>query len=97
MASAAKSLTPAWRFWTFYRGHPGLTLDWQRLPGGAQHYLDTGTALSDESMQALERCDAILFGAMGLPHIRYPMAPRSRHSSISATVSSCTQACVRYG
>src|SRR5438132_13854094 len=51
---------------------PGLTLDWQRLPGGAQHYLDTGTAFSDESMQALERCDAILFGAMGLPHVRYP-------------------------
>src|SRR6185369_2480230 len=51
---------------------PGLELEWQRLPGGAQHYLDTGTAFSDESMQALERCDAILFGAMGLPHVRYP-------------------------
>jgi 3-isopropylmalate dehydrogenase len=54
------------------RATPGLALEWRRLRGGAQHYLDTGTAFSDESMQALERCDAILFGAMGLPHVRYP-------------------------
>jgi len=51
---------------------PGLAFEWRRLPGGAQHYLDTGTAFADESMRALEGCDAILFGAIGLPHVRYP-------------------------
>src|SRR3954471_13602133 len=51
---------------------PGLAIDWRRVAGGAQHYLDTGTAFSDESMQSLATCDAILFGAMGLPHVRYP-------------------------
>ena len=49
---------------------PGLAFDWRRLPGGAQHYLDTGVAFSGESMRALEGCDAILFGAMGLPQVR---------------------------
>ena len=51
---------------------PGLGFDWRHLPGGAQHYLDTGIGFADESMRALEDCDAILFGAMGLPHVRYP-------------------------
>ena len=54
------------------RATPGLAFEWRRVPGGAQHYLDTGTAFSDESMRSLESCDAILFGAMGLPHVRYP-------------------------
>ena len=51
---------------------PGLAFEWRRFEGGAQHFLDTGTAFSDESMRGLEQCDAILFGAMGLPHVRYP-------------------------
>jgi len=41
-------------------------------PGGAQCYADTGSALSAETMSALKDADVILFGAMGLPHIRYP-------------------------
>ena len=45
---------------------------WNRLPGGAVAYRDTGTALSDEAMKALGNADAILFGAMGMPDIRYP-------------------------
>lgn len=43
-------------------------LDYQRA--GAQHYLDTGTALPDSTLAACEKADAILFGAMGLPHVR---------------------------
>ncbi|HZQ62266.1 MAG TPA: isocitrate/isopropylmalate family dehydrogenase, partial [Casimicrobiaceae bacterium] len=50
----------------------GLGFEWRHVAGGAQHYLDTGTAFSDQSMRALESCDAILFGAMGLPDVRYP-------------------------
>jgi 3-isopropylmalate dehydrogenase len=37
---------------------------------GAQHYLDTGVALPDDVLRDCERADAILFGAMGLPHVR---------------------------
>lgn len=42
------------------------------VPGGAQHYADTGTAFPDSSARLCEKADAILFGAIGLPHIRYP-------------------------
>jgi 3-isopropylmalate dehydrogenase len=37
---------------------------------GAQHYLDTGVALPEDVLRDCERADAILFGAMGLPHVR---------------------------
>jgi 3-isopropylmalate dehydrogenase len=50
----------------------GFTLAYDSRPGGAQHYADTGNAFPDECMKACEGADAILFGAMGLPHIRYP-------------------------
>jgi 3-isopropylmalate dehydrogenase len=50
----------------------GIRFSWNRLPGGAGEYLRTGSALSDESMTEVSRADAILFGAMGLPDVRYP-------------------------
>lgn len=37
---------------------------------GAQHYLDSGVALPEDVLRDCERADAILFGAMGLPHVR---------------------------
>lgn len=40
------------------------------LPAGAQHYVDTGDALPATTLDACRRSDAILFGAMGLPHVR---------------------------
>jgi 3-isopropylmalate dehydrogenase len=46
----------------------GLALEW--LPAGAQHYVDTGDALPEKTLRACEAADAILFGAMGLPHVR---------------------------
>jgi 3-isopropylmalate dehydrogenase len=39
-------------------------------PAGAQHYLDSGVALPESTLDACRRADAILFGAMGLPHVR---------------------------
>lgn len=42
----------------------------QRLPAGAGHFRDTGTALPDETLEAARRADAILFGAMGPPEVR---------------------------
>jgi 3-isopropylmalate dehydrogenase len=50
----------------------GVALRWNRLPGGALHYRDTGTAMTVASMRECENADAILFGAMGMPDIRYP-------------------------
>jgi 3-isopropylmalate dehydrogenase len=50
----------------------GFDLRFSSHSGGAQCYADTGVALPDATMKASERADAILFGAMGLPHIRYP-------------------------
>lgn len=42
------------------------------LAGGAAAYRDTGVALSDEALKQAGLADAILFGAMGLPSVRYP-------------------------
>ena len=39
-------------------------------PAGAQHYLDSGQALPTTTLDACRAADAILFGAMGLPHVR---------------------------
>jgi 3-isopropylmalate dehydrogenase len=43
-------------------------LDYQ--PAGAQHYLESGVALPDETLRVCDEAHAILFGAMGLPHVR---------------------------
>ncbi len=39
-------------------------------PAGAQLYADTGVALPPPTLAACRAADAILFGAMGLPHVR---------------------------
>ena len=39
-------------------------------PAGAEHYLASGVALPDATLDACRAADAILFGAMGLPHVR---------------------------
>jgi len=39
-------------------------------PAGAQHYLDSGDSLPETTLAACRAADAILFGAMGLPHVR---------------------------
>jgi len=39
-------------------------------PAGAQHYLDSGDALPPSTLDACRSAHAILFGAMGLPHVR---------------------------
>ncbi len=50
----------------------GYRLVTEVLPGGAALYRHTGTAFSDENFKKTEEADAILFGAMGLPDVRYP-------------------------
>jgi 3-isopropylmalate dehydrogenase len=51
-------------------GGPRLALT--RHPAGALHYRDSGEALPAATLEAARRADAILFGAMGWPDIRYP-------------------------
>jgi len=41
-------------------------------PAGAQHYAAKGEALPAATLDACRKADAILFGAMGWPDIRYP-------------------------
>jgi 3-isopropylmalate dehydrogenase len=50
----------------------GFRLRLESYDGGAERYRDTGAALSEDAWRAAESADAILFGAMGLPDVRYP-------------------------
>ena len=51
---------------------PGLRFRFTEAPAGANHYRDTSTALPESTVKLCEEADAILLGACGLPHIRYP-------------------------
>jgi 3-isopropylmalate dehydrogenase len=51
---------------------PGLKFRFTEAPAGADHYVETGTALPDSTVRLCEQADAILLGACGLPHVRYP-------------------------
>ncbi len=50
----------------------GFATNRRKAAGGAHHYRETGTALPEESFAIARDADAILFGAMGWPDIRYP-------------------------
>jgi 3-isopropylmalate dehydrogenase len=50
----------------------GFRLEYHKLDGGAELYRETGTDITDEAFEAARRADAILFGAMGLPDVRFP-------------------------
>ncbi len=50
----------------------GFRLRFAEHPCGARCYAETGSALPESTVLACERADAILFGAGGLPDVRYP-------------------------
>jgi 3-isopropylmalate dehydrogenase len=50
----------------------GFAFAFRSHPAGAQHYKATGDALPAATLEAARAADAILFGAMGWPAIRYP-------------------------
>ena len=50
----------------------GFSANYEWLPAGAAHYLETGESLPENSMQKAREADAILLSAMGLPDVRYP-------------------------
>lgn len=39
---------------------------------GASHYLETGKSMPESTIRLCDEADAILLGACGLPHVRYP-------------------------
>ena len=48
----------------------GFSFEWDEYPHGANHYLATGEILSEVSMDNMEKCDAMLLGAIGDPRIK---------------------------
>jgi 3-isopropylmalate dehydrogenase len=65
-------MTPALAVLTKAAARRGLDLRFTEAPAGAGHYRDTGTSLPESTVKLCEAADAILLGACGLPHIRYP-------------------------
>jgi 3-isopropylmalate dehydrogenase len=53
------------------KAQKGFSLAFEAHPAGAQHYRKTGEALPERTFEAARAADAILFGAMGWPAIRY--------------------------
>lgn len=51
---------------------PELSLSWEEAEAGAALWARTGEDLPSETLALCQRADAILFGATGLPTIRYP-------------------------
>ncbi len=47
----------------------GFDVQWQEYPFGADHYLDTGEVLPDDTLSELESYDAIYFGSVGDPRV----------------------------
>jgi len=50
----------------------GLAFKADEVPGGAHYYRETGAILPPDGLKRAEAADAILFGAMGWPDIRFP-------------------------
>lgn len=50
----------------------GIRFVSEHMDAGAGRYKETGIAITEAQLAAAEKADAILFGAMGLPDVRYP-------------------------
>jgi 3-isopropylmalate dehydrogenase len=49
-----------------------LDFRFTEAPAGAGHYRDTGASMPESTVRLCDEADAILLGACGLPHVRYP-------------------------
>lgn len=47
-----------------------FSLEWEKFPYGAGHYLATGEVMPEEAMEHMSRCDAMLLGAIGDPRVK---------------------------
>ncbi len=57
---------------TLEKHSTGFRLITESLPGGAEFYRKTGLDITEEAFEKAREADAILFGSMGLPDIRFP-------------------------
>lgn len=48
----------------------GFAFEWRKFPYGARHYLATGELLPDGAIAEMEKCDAMLLGAIGDPAVK---------------------------
>jgi 3-isopropylmalate dehydrogenase len=64
----------------------GFALRFAEHRAGALHYRDTGEALPEATFEACRDADAILFGAMGWPDIRYPDGTAARSALPARTL-----------
>lgn len=53
-------------------GRMGLEFRFQEFSVGAGEYLRSGDPLPAATFEAIQQCDAILLGAMGIPSVRWP-------------------------
>lgn len=51
-------------------GKFGFEFEWREFPYGARHYLATGEILPDGAVGEMEKCDAMLLGAIGDPAVK---------------------------
>ncbi len=51
---------------------PQTQLQFEQLPGGANHYLRSGHVLDQDTFTACQKAHAIFHGAAGLPEVTYP-------------------------
>ena len=74
----------------------GVTLNYTTYEAGADYYRKAKKAISEETMEAVGKADAVLLGAMGLPDVRYPngteIAPQidmREHYGLYASLRPC--------
>lgn len=62
----------ALRVLTALGNNSAVDFEFSEYPSGADCYLECGTPLPDETLEACRTADAVLLGAMGRPDIRWP-------------------------
>src|SRR6187397_1873016 len=65
-------MTPALEVLRRIEATTDLRFRFTDAPAGASNYLATGKSMPESTVRLCEEADAILLGACGLPHIRYP-------------------------
>lgn len=51
-------------------GKFGFSMEWREFPYGAKHYLATGEILPESAFEEMQKCDAMLLGAIGDPAVK---------------------------
>jgi 3-isopropylmalate dehydrogenase len=65
-------MTPAIEVLRRIEANSGLKFRFTEAAAGANHYRETGKSMPESTVRLCDEADAILLGACGLPHVRYP-------------------------